>query len=183
MADTDQAIAEVYRKIEREKALINAATHMRQSTNNAAVQARVDSNIRDGRRNITYLEDKLQELQLRKQGGPNEDGAPAPPVHGGAGYQTSAARGQRPYPGGNAPTPPPKDQRGYFSGDRGDYGDPGAGGYSQGGTGTMPPRAPYGDPRPYETPIPKARPNFSKLGTSLQWPQCMLVLTYCRRLD
>lgn len=68
MGDTDQAIAEVFRKIEREKALINAATHMRQSTSNAVVQARVDSNIRDGRRNITYLEDKLNELQLRKRG-------------------------------------------------------------------------------------------------------------------
>jgi hypothetical protein len=28
----------------------------------------------------------------------------------------------------------------------------------------MPPRAPYGDPRPYSVPVPKARPNFSKLG-------------------
>ena len=77
MADTDQAIAEVYRKIEREKALINAATHMRQSTNNAAVQARVDSNIRDSRRNISYLEEKLAELQLRQRG-PSESAAPAP---------------------------------------------------------------------------------------------------------
>ncbi|EXJ84852.1 AGC/PKC protein kinase [Capronia epimyces CBS 606.96] len=163
MADTDQAIAEVHRKIEREKALINAATHMRQSTSNATVQARVDSNIRDGRRNISYLEDKLQELQLRKRGGPTEDGAPAPPAHGGPGYQTSDGRGHRPYPAGGGPTPPPKDQRGYFTGERADYGDPGPGGYSQGGTGMMPPRAPYGDPRPYDTPIPKPRPNFSKL--------------------
>lgn len=162
MADPDQAIAEVYRKIEREKALINAASHMRQSTNNAAVQARVDSNIRDGRRNISYLEDKLQELQLRKRGTP-DDGAPPPPVHGG-GYPTPDGRGQRPYQPGSAPTPPPKDQRGYMSGDRGDYGDAGPGGYSQGNTGMMPPRAPYGDPRPYSTPIPKARPNFSKIG-------------------
>ncbi len=164
MADTDHAIAEVHRKIEREKALINAATHMRQSTNNAAVQARVDSNIRDGRRNISYLEDKLQELQLRQRAS-HDDGAPPPPAHGG-GYQTHDGRGPRQYPGGAAPTPPPKDQRGYFSGERGDYGDPGPGGYSQGNTGMMPPRAPYGDPRPYSAPIPKARPHFSKLGMS-----------------
>jgi len=165
MSDTDQAIAEVYRKIEREKALINAATHMRQSTNNAAVQARVDSNIRDGRRNISYLEDKLQELQLRKMGR-GEDGAPPPPAHGGRGYQTPSARAGHPYVPSGGPTPPPKDSRGYFAapGDRGDYGDPGPGGYSQGGTGMMPPRPPYGDPRPYSAPIPKARPNFSKLG-------------------
>jgi len=162
MADTDQAIADIYRKIEREKTLINAATHMRQSTSNASVQARVDSNIRDGRRNITYLEEKLQELQLRKQGSRLEDGGPPPPTHGGQGQQAQPGRGAR---GGTAPgpTPPPKDSRGYAV-ERGDYGDPGPGGYSQGGTGMMPPRAPYGDPRPYNTPIPKARPNFSKLG-------------------
>lgn len=157
MADTDQAITEVHRKIEREKALINAATHMRQSTNNAAVQARVDSNIRDGRRNISYLEDKLRELQLRKA----NEGAPPPPAHGGVGY----GRGAR---GTDAPPPPPKDSSGYFSNEAGDYGDPGPGGYSQGGTGMMPPRAPYGDPRPYNAPIPKARPNFSKLGTKVK---------------
>jgi hypothetical protein len=165
MADTDQAIAEVYRKIEREKALINAATHMRQSTNNSAVQARVDSNIRDSRRNISYLEEKLSELQLRQRG-PGDSLAPTPPTHGGSGYQTpSDPRTQQSrFQQGGAPTPPPKDERGYFPNERGDYGDAGPGGYSQGGTGMMPPRAPYGDPRPYSAPMPKARPNFSKLG-------------------
>ena len=165
MADTDSAIAEVYRKIEREKALINAASHMRQSTNNSTVQARVDSNIRDSKRNITYLEDKLQELQIRKMGNRSEDGPPPPPAHGGAGYPPSG-QGRPGVPGGpsGGPTPPPKDSRWYGSADRGDYGDPGPGGFSQGNTGTMPSRAPYGDPRPYSQPVPKARPNFSKLG-------------------
>ena len=163
MADTDQAIAEVFRKIEREKALINAATHMRQSTNNAAVQARVDSNIRDSKRNISYLEEKLAELQIRLNG-PDESAAPPPPAHGG-GYQSMDPRMQQPrYHQGGAPTPPPKDERGFFQDERGDYGDAGPGGYSQGGSGTMPLRAPFGDPRPYNTPMPKARPNFSKLG-------------------
>jgi hypothetical protein len=50
-----------------------------------------------------------------------------------------------------------------YGGDTGDYGDPGPGGYSQGGTGIMPSRAPFADPRP-DAAIPKARPNFSKLG-------------------
>ena len=169
MADPDQAITEVYRKIDREKALITAATHMRQSTNNATVQARVDSNIRDGRRNISYLEDKLQELQLRKRGH-NDDAAPPPPAHGGHGYQPQDPRNQRQYSEIGGPTPPPKDSRGQFTGERGDYGDAGPGGYSQGGRGMMPPRAPYGDPRPDSQPIPKARPNFSKLGIcSWEW--------------
>lgn len=166
MTDSDQAIAEVYRKIEREKALISAATHMRQSTNNATVQARVDSNIRDSRRNISYLEEKVSELQIRQRG-PSDNTAPPPPAHGGSGYQTPTdVRMQQPrYQQGGAPTPPPKDGRNYFEDERGDYGDPGPGGYSQGDTNMRPPRAPYGDPRPYNAPVPKARPNFSKLGT------------------
>lgn len=153
MADTDAQIAEVRRKIDREKALINGATHMRQSTNNAAVQARADSNIKDGRRNIAYLEEQLNKLQIRKV----NDGAPPPPAHGYGMTQ------RKPLPqAGDAPTPPPKEPIGYF--ESGEYGDAGPGGYSQGGTGMMPPRAPYGDPRPYNAPMPKARPNFSKLG-------------------
>ena len=158
MSDTDSVIADVYRKIEREKTLINAATHIRQSTNNPSVQARVDSNIRDGRKNISYLEDKLRELQLRQMGQP-EDGGPLPPTHGHMPPQ--AGRGARGPAGG--PTPPPKDSRGYFQGnDTGGYGDPGPGGYSQGNSGMMPPRAPYA-PGPYQAATPKARPNFSKL--------------------
>ncbi|KIV93870.1 hypothetical protein, variant 1 [Exophiala mesophila] len=162
MADTDQAIAEVFRKIEREKALINAATHMRQSTSNAAVQARVDSNIKDGRRNISYLEEKLRELQIRKHGASN-DGAPPPPAHGGQGYP-SPDRNQRQYQSGSAPAPPPKDSRGYFMPDQGGYGDPGPAGYGHPGAGMGPPRAAYGDQRPYSSSMAKAaRPNFSKL--------------------
>ena len=152
MADTDSAIADIYKKIEREKALINAASHMRQSTSNSTVQARVDSNIRDGRRNIGYLEEKLQELQLRKMG---QDGAPPPPAHGGMDpYQMP----YRPGPGG--PAPPPKDAYGG----RSDYGASGPGGYGRGAAGPMPNQAPFHDPRPNNAPIPKARPNFSKLG-------------------
>lgn len=154
MTDTDVQIAEVRRKIDREKALINGATHMRQSTNNSAVQARADSNIKDGRRNIAYLEEQLNKLQIRKV----NDGAPPPPAHG---YGMSTQRKPLPHAGDGGPIPPPKEPTGFY--ESGDYGDPGPGGYSQGGTGMMPPRAPYGDPRPY-APVPKARPNFSKLG-------------------
>lgn len=159
MADTDTAITEVQRKIDREKALINGATHMRQSTNNSAVQARADSQIKDGRRNIAYLEEQLKKLQLRKV----NDGAPPPPSHG---YGTpSTAR--KPLPGvDGGPMVPPKEPPSYYN-EAGDYGDPGPGGYSRGGTGSMPPRASHGDPRPHSVPVPKARPNFSKLGESL----------------
>ncbi|KAJ5107031.1 hypothetical protein N7456_003706 [Penicillium angulare] len=134
--DGDELIASVYRKIEREKALIAAATNMRQSTDNHLVQQRVDANIRDGRKNIAYLEEKMQELQVRQM---EQQGGGSP--------------GQRQGPG---PTPPPKDSSGYFGGEGDDRN------YPQSGAGSMPSGAPFPDPRPY-APIPKARPNYTKL--------------------
>lgn len=133
MMDGDEVIASIYRKIERENALIQAASNMRQSTDNPLVQQRVDTNIREGRKNIQYLEEKMRELQMRRL---DQGGSP----------------GQRKGPG---PTPPPKDGSGYF----GNEGD----GY-QSGPGGQPTGAPYADPRP-NAPIPKARPNYTKLGT------------------
>lgn len=143
--DGDELIASVYRKIEREKALIAAASNMRQSTDNPLVQQRVDANIRDGRKNIAYLEEKIRELQIRQF-----------EQHGGG-----SPGDQRHAPDSAGPAPPPKDYPGYYGGDRGD-GEPR--GYPQGGTGSMPSGAPFPDPRPY-APIPKARPNYTKLGT------------------
>lgn len=140
--DGDELIASVYRKIEREKALIAAASNMRLSTDNPLVQQRVDANIRDGRKNIAYLEEKMQELQIRRMG-----------QEGGGSPQDRRAQGQGP-----GPTPPPKDYPGYF----GDQGE-GDSGYPQGGAGSMPSGAPFPDPRPY-APIPKPRPNYTKLG-------------------
>ncbi|EER38922.1 predicted protein, partial [Histoplasma capsulatum H143] len=82
MDGDDELMATVYRKIEREKALITAATNMRQSTDNPLVQQRVDANIRDSRKNIVYLEEKMRELQIRKMGrdggqSPDQPGSPA----------------------------------------------------------------------------------------------------------
>lgn len=154
--DGDELVATVYRKIEREKALIHAASNIRQSTDNPLVQQRVDSNIRDSKKNIAYLEEKMRELQLRmgQEGGPSGQSPP----HGSPTQQRFSGGGR----GDGPPPPPPKDSS-YMQGERGDYGDPGPGGYAQGGTGAMPPRAPFNDPRPYSS-VPKARPNFSKLG-------------------
>lgn len=155
MEGDDDLMATVYRKIEREKALITAATNMRQSTDNHLVQQRVDANIRDGRKNIAYLEEKMRELQLRKMGrDPDQPTSPTGQQHPGNDY------------GATPPPPPPKDTGRFAPNEPGDYGEIGPGGYSQGGTGVMPPRAPFHDPRP-EGSMPKARPNFSKLGKSL----------------
>lgn len=149
--DGDELIASVYRKIEREKALITAATNMRSSTDNSLVQQRVDANIRDGRKNIAYLEEKMQELQLRRI---EHDGGGGSPTESRQQYGAGSASG---------PVPPPKDYSpGYMGNEPGDFGD-GSGGFPQGGAGSMPSGAPYSDPRPF-APVPKARPNYTKLG-------------------
>jgi Hr1 repeat len=157
-SDQDRLMAEIYRKIDREKALIHAASSMQRATNNATVQAKADTSIREGKKNIQYLEERLRTLQLQMQ-----PSGPPTPQHGGQGQYGQHQGGNM--MGGPGPTPPPKDQNGrpYGGGDRGDYGDSGPGGYSAGRTGAMPPRAPFADPRPFQ-PVPKARPNFSKLG-------------------
>ncbi|KAJ5764431.1 C2 calcium/lipid-binding domain CaLB [Penicillium manginii] len=133
--DGDELIASVYRKIEREKALIAAA---------------IDVNIRDGRKNIAYLEEKMRELQIRRI---EQEGGGSPGQRGG-------------------PAPPPKDG-GYFGEDEA--------GYPQGGSGSMPSGAPFSDPRPY-APIPKARPNYTKLDlikydTAYLGPKIQLMLS------
>lgn len=174
----DNLISQVYKKIEREKTLINGASALRQQTDNPAVQQRADSQIREGRKNIKYLEDRMRELQMRRMGqdmegmslGSGSNGGPPPPMHGPS---SSQQRGLKGNPRDGPPAPPPKDPRGAY-GDRGDYGDPGPGGYSQlsGGFGMMPPRAPFGPPAPAST-TPKARPNYSKLGRLAGVSSCL----------
>src|ERR1700710_2870091 len=63
MANEDEVSRSIIQKIEREKALITAANSMRQSTNNPMVLQGIDTKIRDGRKNIDYLESRLREHQ------------------------------------------------------------------------------------------------------------------------
>ena len=163
MNNDEDVVASVAKKIERERALINAANSMRQSTNNANVHSRLDAQIRDGRRNIEYLEGRIRELQMRRAGtdmenltlDPGRSGGPAPPAHGAT------------MPGTQQRVGDTRDPR--YGTDQGDYGDPGSGGYSQlnAGHGLMPPRAPYAPPGPAAG-TPKARPNYSRLGMTRQ---------------
>ncbi|KAF2189602.1 calcium-independent protein kinase C [Zopfia rhizophila CBS 207.26] len=146
----DEVVSNVQRKIDREKALINAANAMRQSTNNPAVLSRLDAQIRDGRRNIEYFEGTLRDLEMRRMGSDMENMNLQP---GGPASKKA----------GNPLTPPPKDGwNGYMGQDQGGYGDP-QGGYSNlsGGHGLMPPRAPYAPSAPGAQ-QPK-RANYSKL--------------------
>lgn len=158
---------QVLRKIEREKVIINAANTMRQSSN-PQVQASLDSQVREARKGIQYLEQRLRQLQMRKAGqgadgqSQRSSGGPLPPAHGGL-----SSSQNRQLQRVDAPTPPPKDGRsGYLPSEGGDYGDPGPGGYMNdlsGGHGMMPPRAPFGPPAPGSS-IPRSRPNYTKLG-------------------
>lgn len=140
----EEAIQNIYKKIEREKALINAANAMRAQTNNEAVRSRLDSQMRDGRRNLKFFEEKLQDIQQRRIG------------QGVEGMSLDDA-------GDDAPAPPPKDSSGNWAGERGSYGS-GSGQYGGGGhSDLMPPRHPYATPGPGSG-IPRARPNFTRLG-------------------
>ncbi|CAO2650337.1 Nn.00g016290.m01.CDS01 [Neocucurbitaria sp. VM-36] len=136
MASVDETVANVQRKIDREKALINAANAMRQSTNNPAVLSRLDGQIKDGRRNIEYFESKLRDLDLQRTTSGMDN----------MNLQPGARKANNPL------TPPPKDGwNGYVQPDQGGYG---------GLPDMMPPRAPYA-PQPPGAPI--KRQNFSKL--------------------
>ncbi|PKS09300.1 hypothetical protein jhhlp_003914, partial [Lomentospora prolificans] len=143
----DERIQDIYKKIDREKALINAANAMRSQTNNEAVRSRLDSQMRDGRRNLQFFEEKLRELQMRKVNQGMDDmsiGSDNRPLSGGM-Y------------GDSGPAPPPKD------GDQAGYGTQQ---YSQigGHNDLMPPRHPFGPPAPGSSGnLSRPRPNFTKL--------------------
>lgn len=93
----------------------------------------------------------MQELQIRRI------------EHDGGGSPTESRHQYGANPAGSGPIPPPKDYPGYMGNEQQDYGD-GPGGFPQGGAGSMPSGAPFSDPRPF-APVPKARPNYTKLGT------------------
>jgi len=141
MSSVDETVANVQKKIDREKALMNAANAMRQSTNNPAVLSRLDGQLKDGRRNIEYFESKLRDLDLQR----TTSGMDNMSLHAGRNPN-------------NPLTPPPKDG---WTGDMGGYGSSSQVGNLAGGSGLMPPRAPYAPSAPG---APNKRPNYSKLG-------------------
>jgi hypothetical protein len=163
MNNDDDALSSVYKKIERERALIAAASQMRQQTQNETVRSRLDTQMREGRRNIQYLEERMQELQMRRMGHSldNMSLGGAGGSGGAGGPASSGLRNDRDGP----PIPPPKDSRGRYTEGGADRGGYGTQQYSDiGGHGDMmPPRHPYAPPGPNAA-MPKARPNFTKLG-------------------
>ncbi|KAI6247830.1 Protein kinase C-like [Erysiphe necator] len=173
MNNDDEALTSVFKKIERERALLNAANQMRQQTQNELVRSRIDTEIREGRRNIQYLEERMQELQMRKKSQDidnmnlsSRQGRP----------ESSNFRGENDSP----PLPPPKDSRSHS--DARKSGGYGTQEYSQvgGQAELMPSRHPFAPPRPGSA-VPK-RPNYSKLDlikydTPYLGPRIQLMLT------
>jgi hypothetical protein len=140
-SNDDDLARSIKQKVEREKALINAANTMRQSTNNPAVLQGLDTKIRDGRKNIEYLEGRLREHQMKQLGNRMGDlGMGGQDGYGGQGGQY---------------------------GQQGEYGDQQ---YSQlsGGNGMMPPAAPFARQTPGGpaggAAGQRTRPNYSRLG-------------------
>ena len=168
----DELMNQVYRKIEREKVIINAANAMRQSSN-PQVQQSLDSQVREAQKGIHYLEERMRELQMRRKGqganlqgmGQSHEGLRPPSYEGMSTHQRAILNSQK-----GGPHAPSQGSRSGYGADRNDYGDPGPGGYMgqdslSGGHGMMPPRAPFGPPAPGSA-MPKVRRDYTKLGQS-----------------
>jgi hypothetical protein len=132
----DEVSRTIVGKIEREKALITAANVMRQSTDNPMVLNGIDTKIRDGHRNIEYLEGRLREHRLKQ----------ANQRLGNLSIQDGGQAGQASGSGAGAAG----------------YGREGAEGQTEPGSGVMPPAAPFAKGPPGQS-VPKARPNYSRL--------------------
>lgn len=183
----DELMDQVYRKIEREKVIINAANAMRQSSN-PQVQQSLDSQVREAQKGIEYLEERMRELQMRRKGqGANlqgmgqtasYDGLRPPSYEGMSTHQRAILNSQK----GGPHAPSQGSRTAYIPADMDIFGDPGPGGYMgqdnlSGGHGMMPPRAPFGPPAPGSA-MPRARRDYTKLGQS----SCALRQVECEPL-
>lgn len=143
MSEDEKKIQDIYKKIDREKNIINAAQAMRSQTTNEAVRSRLDTQLRDGRRNLQFFEEKLRDIQMRN-------------VNQGMDNMSLGAGADENGP----PPPPPKDPSASWGGDQGGYANAPYGG-QQGEL--APPRHPYAASGPGGDRT-KTRPNFTKLG-------------------
>ncbi|OAA66575.1 protein kinase c [Niveomyces insectorum RCEF 264] len=161
----DDRIIDICKKIEREKALIQAASMMRLQTNNDAVRSKLDSQMREGRRNLEFFEEKLREFQMRRLG----QGVESMTI-GSGGSSVSTAGPTAATPGSmrprstdlraeqdGPPPPPPKDSTSSW-GDNSTLNS-----FSQSGRlGDMQSPSSY-SVSPANAPLVKVRPNFTKL--------------------
>lgn len=78
MTSDDRVIEDISRKIDRERVIIAGVRKMRNSTSNALVQQKCDSNIHESEKNIEYLEERLRQLQVRKRNSLSEGSTSSP---------------------------------------------------------------------------------------------------------
>lgn len=144
-SDHERVMDEINRKILREKAIMEAASNMLSATENQEVRKGVLQKIQLGHKKIEGLQEELNTLQLQMQ--LSERSGPPTPQHGGREHYRLEPEGYR----SPIPTPSPKDQNSRLYA-----------GKDAGVTGEMSQRAPIA----YQAlqSVPKARPNFSKLG-------------------
>lgn len=67
LSQDDRVIQDIQKKIIREKGIAQGATALKKSTSNISVQQKCDANIREAQKNIEYLEERLQQLHIRKR--------------------------------------------------------------------------------------------------------------------
>ncbi|CRK00100.1 hypothetical protein BN1723_008740, partial [Verticillium longisporum] len=149
----EEAIQNILKKIEREKVLMNGANAMLAQTDNDSVRSRLNSQLRDTRRNLQFFEEKLRELQMRRNQSAMDSMSLGGPDDGAEGD------------GSGPPPPPPKDAGSWGEHARaGSSASFGSTQYSQIGQhgDLMPPRHPYAPPGPASS-VPKPRPNYTKL--------------------
>ncbi|KAK4454226.1 hypothetical protein QBC34DRAFT_155416 [Podospora aff. communis PSN243] len=153
----DEKIQDISKKIEREKALLHAAGLMRQQTTNEAVRSKLDSQMREGRRNLEFFENRLRELQMRRIGHGMDNMSLGGSTAAGS-FMSSDTHGDGSM---GPPAPPPKDNHGGSYGGYGGYSE-GYGSHGGAPGDMMPAHGPFPG-QPPQSAMPKARPNFSKL--------------------
>ncbi|VEU22502.1 DEKNAAC103385 [Brettanomyces naardenensis] len=67
MTEPNPVIADILRKIERERKIAIGANNLRKETSNATVIQGCNTRIRDSQKNIEYLEETLKKMTLRQQ--------------------------------------------------------------------------------------------------------------------
>lgn len=67
LSQDDRVIQDIQKKILREKGIAQGAISLKKSTRNVSVQQKCDTNIREAQKNIEYLEERLQQLHIRKR--------------------------------------------------------------------------------------------------------------------
>lgn len=102
MQELDQKIQDVFKRIQTERKVLEASQILRQATTNPDVLRRLDAQIREAERSLSYFETTLQELQARKiqlaqRDDPSRSGIPGssqggPSIGGRSGWTSDGSR-------------------------------------------------------------------------------------------